>query len=457
MALNKERNHKVIDTLATAAFLGTVTFGIHNMKSLQGTANSNSELAANDQNTHKQHIISNISSNKKHKSTSTNNKKTDKNKDKNLSNLLASAASDVSKGSSKSAAIAKAADQAVNGNGDLLKQVASNTAKNKNNNPNLDKLENHVIKDNLPNTPTQHNDNDSLKSLESAVANSVTPKEPSSKAVIPNNHVTPSASASSQHNITPPKSTVPVTPTPTPSASVTPTPTPTPTPSSSATPTPTPSSSASKPSGGGTVTPSHTSSSTPSQGGNSQASSDSNSSTPTPQPSRPANSITSVPHDGDYSVTINFVDSEGNMIAKSLPFNTTINTNQKINEALANNVNTQLQALGLNNFYEVAANNLPDYVVQEKNGTLTYTVPLADKSVPNTTGNGTIQGGNSNVTTPAQPNVQTPQVDSNASTTTITPGDVTNNNTPTPVTPQADTASAITAMHSLNTAGLDLQ
>ena len=192
MALQKERNHKVIDTLAAAAFLGTVTFGVHNMKSLQGTANSNSELAANDQNTKKQHIItgSSTKNTKSHKGTK-DNKKEDKNKDKDLSNLLASAASDVSKGSSKSAAIAKAADQAVNGNGDLLKQVASNTAKNKNNNTNLDKLENHIIKDNLPNTPTQHD-----SKANSDIANSLTPKAPSSSAVVPNNggsHVLPSS------------------------------------------------------------------------------------------------------------------------------------------------------------------------------------------------------------------------------------------------------------------------
>ena len=75
------------------AFLGTVTFGVHNYEVLNKVLlTSNSELAANDQNTKKQHIItgSSTKNTKSHKETK-NNKKEDKNKDKDLSNLLASA------------------------------------------------------------------------------------------------------------------------------------------------------------------------------------------------------------------------------------------------------------------------------------------------------------------------------------------------------------------------------
>ena len=458
MALQKERSHKVIDTLAAAAFLGTVTFGVHNMKSLQGTANSNSELAANDQNTKKQHIItgSSTKNTKSHKETK-NNKKEDKNKDKDLSNLLASAASDVSKGSSKSAAIAKAADQAVNGNADLLKQVASNTAKNKNNNTNLDKLENHIIKDNLPNTPTQHD-----SKANSDIANSLTPKAPSSSAVVPNsggNHVLPSSAVSNNgdHKVvpTPSHSTTPVVPTPTPSSSAAPTTPTTPTPSSgasSATPTPTPSSSAHSET---PVTPSHSaSSSTPSHAGSGNTPSGSASSQPTPHPD---GTITSVPHNGNYSVTINFVDTTGNTIAKSLPVSVPINTDQKINDALTNQVNAQLKALGLDSSFNIAANGLPNYIVNEKDGSLTYTVPLADKSVPNTTGDGTIQGG---PTTPATPTPTTPSANSSAETNTISIANVAQGNNANASTNQSaaqDTNTAINNIHSISTAGIDLQ
>lgn len=457
MALQKERSHKVIDTLAAAAFLGTVTFGVHNMKSLQGTANSNSELAANDQNTKKQHIItgSSTKNTKPHKETK-NNKKEDKNKDKDLSNLLASAASDVSKGSSKSAAIAKAADQAVNGNADLLKQVASNTAKNKNNNTNLDKLESHIIKDNLPNTPTQHD-----SKANSDIANSLTPKAPSSSAVVPNgsSHVLPSSAVpnNGDHKVvsTPSHSTTPVVPTPTPSSSAVPTTPTTPTPSSgasSATPTPTLSSGAHSET---PVTPSHSaSSSTPSHANSGNSSSGSVSSQPTPHPD---GTITSVPHNGNYSVTINFVDTTGNTIAKSLPVSVPINTDQKINDALTNQVNAQLKALGLDSSFNIAANGLPNYIVNEKDGSLTYTVPLADKSVPNTTGDGTIQGG---PTTPATPAPATPNANSSAETSTISIGNVAQGNNANASTNQSaaqDTNAAINNMHSISTAGIDLQ
>lgn len=446
MALQKERSHKVIDTLAAAAFLGTVTFGVHNMKSLQGTANSNSELAANDQNTKKQHIItgSSTKNTKSHKETK-NNKKEDKNKDKDLSNLLASAASDVSKGSSKSAAIAKAADQAVNGNADLLKQVASNTAKNKNNNTNLDKLENHIIKDNLPNTPTQHD-----SKANSDIANSLTPKAPSSSAVVPNsggNHVLPSSAVpdNGDHKVvptpTPSSSAAPITPTPTPSSSA-----------SSATPTPTPSSGSHSET---PVTPSHSaSSSTPSHADSGNTSSGSASNQPTPHPD---GTITSVPHNGNYSVTINFVDTTGNTIAKSLPVSVPINTDQKINDALTDQVNAQLKALGLDSSFNIAANGLPNYIVNEKDGSLTYTVPLADKSVPNTTGDGTIQGGS---TTPATPTPTTPSANSSAETNTISIANVAQGNNANASTNQSavqDTNTAINNMHSISTAGIDLQ
>lgn len=457
MALQKERSHKVIDTLAAAAFLGTVTFGVHNMKSLQGTANSNSELAANDQNTKKQHIITGSTKNTKSHKETKNNKKEDKNKDKDLSNLLASAASDVSKGSSKSAAIAKAADQAVNGNADLLKQVASNTAKNKNNNTNLDKLENHIIKDNLPNTPTQHD-----SKANSDIANSLTPKAPSSSAVVPDNggnHVLPSSAVpnNGDHKVvpTPSHSTTPVVPTPTPSSSAAPTTPTTPTPSSgasSATPTPTPSSGAHSET---PVTPSQSaSSSTPSHPNSGNASSGSASNQPTPHPD---GTITSVPHNGNYSVTINFVDTTGNTIAKSLPVSVPINTDQKINDALTNQVNAQLKALGLDSSFNIAANGLPNYIVNEKDGSLTYTVPLADKSVPNTTGDGTIQGG---PTTPATPTPVTPSANSSAETNTISVANVAQGNNANVSTNQSavqDTNTAINNMHSISTAGIDLQ
>lgn len=452
MALQKERNHKMIDTLAAAAFLGTVTFGVHNMKVLQGTANSNSELAASDQNSHKQHIVSAPNNNNNHKKAS-NNKKTDKNKNKDLSNLLASAASDVSKGSGKSAAIAKAADQAVNGNSDLLKQVASNTAKNKNNNPNLDKLENHIIKDKLPNTPTQHDDK-----INSDIANSLVPKAPSSKAINSganiNDHVTPSSAVpNTDHKITPPTSSASVapTPTPTPSHSTSVAPTPTPSSSASTSSTPAPSSSAQPSESNQPVTPSH---STATSGSGSQAPSQSGSGS-SATPTHPDGSITSVPHNGTYSVTINFVDSTGNTIAKSLPVSVQMNTDQKINEALTNQVQSQLKSLSLENGYNIAANGLPNYIVAEKDGSLTYTVPLTDKNVPNTTGDGSVQGGSEANTSNNQ--------NSSTNNPTINIQDVSqqhnnsSSDTPVPVTPQAQEENAINELHSISTAGIDLQ